>query len=225
MSIQQQVKAKANIIELVAVAKDYESLEQDQKAKQQRQTTGDSLLIRLGGCKSGTETWRDYQQICFDLIKLTFKADLSSDPGWEERSEYIKGLKGLRRDITILNHPLNKSGCWIRFRDEDLNCKMIVFDCKNYKRKQSISELEIYQLYGYLDPRTIGKLGVILSRHGKLDPSAKTARRRLLQDGYEILVLKDSDLEEWIQVYIDYGSVESFFSTKYREFINRISSN
>lgn len=227
MSTQQKIQTKARITDpLEAVAKDYESLKPERIAKLQRETDGGMLLTRLKACRAGNRTWSVYQRICFDLIELTFKADLSSTPGWEERSEYIKGLKGLRRDITILNHPLNKNGCiWAVLRDGDLRCQMIVFDSKNYSKKNLISELEIYQLFGYLDPHTIGKLGIILSRYGKLDPSAKTARRRLLKDGYEILVLKDSDLEDWIQTYIDYGNVESFFSNRYRKFKNQVSSN
>lgn len=175
-------------------------------------------LIDMKLCKTGDGN--TYQDNCLEIVKETLSIDFSS-------SIPVKGSRTLKsgnsetriRDITIQVPHQNLGNHWQTIIHENCNeheycIRSIVFECKNYSRNTHIKRKEIYQLYEYLTPQQYGKFGVILSRFGKdqLSDDAKIAIRRLMLDNYRILVLGNNEILDWINIYENTGSSETFFA-------------
>jgi len=182
-----------------------------------RKRRGENLKKKLESCKPGIENWKNFQNICFDLIKLTLE-----DNEFEEckaipelRGDYmLLDSKGVRKDIVIPLEPKKRESndniktIWDEFRDEPWGCRYLVFDAKNYKIK--IKYKQIYQMFHYLNPKN-SRIGIIFSRKSGLDKSARAAITRIRDDGYMIFVLNDNDIKMWIDSYISDGHVRTFF--------------
>jgi len=167
--------------------------------------------------------WKKFEDFCVDLIKITFKNDFESAiPTRPQNTRVVNGFKSNRPDINLSNSPKKELAdrphiIWNRLIEE-YNCKQLKFDCKNYSETNKITNKEIYQLFEYLDPEEVGRIGFILSKYGNTDGSAGVAMsslKRFPGHQYKFIILKKKDIEEWISSYEDTGSVTDFFETLY----------
>lgn len=198
----------------------YDILDIEQVKRLIRQKKGENIIARLKGCKPGRDGWKEFQDICLDLIKLTLENEefYNANAIPEVRSEYVPlGEKGIRKDIVIPLNPKpdpNGTNIWNIFKNDPWNCKYLVFDAKNYNGK--IKDRQIYQMFHYLSPDR-GRIGIIFSRKHKLDETGKFALERLRDDHYIIFIFNDDNFEEWIKCYIN-GTVKDFFRDKFTKY-------
>lgn len=185
---------------------------QEMKDREERARQGAELLIRLKKCKPGSE-WKIYEEICYDLIDWTFREEFIDpiDLSWNPIPEY-KRIKNHIRDICLRNQSKDEhnNNYWNRLRN-DYSAIHIIFECKNTAYK--ITEEEVFQLFGYLDPNSLGRFGILLTRKGQ-ENSAVRAIDRAKLDKYKILVFDDNDIKEWIRCFVENRSVVNFFQCK-----------
>lgn len=189
-----------------------------------RQDEVKNIIKRLEGIKPGKDNWKEFEDFCLDLIKLTFVNDFSSQPATQVTDyEDGKNKKKRRRDIILANSPLKTDSFWFELKQRDskrekpfaLGCESIVFECKNHTKR--ITADHVYQTFEYLDPgdrnnHPIGRLAFILTRKGS-SPSANRAIKRVKEDGYYIFVITDEIIKEkWLSKYQENISVEGFFT-------------
>ena len=137
---------------------------------------------------------------------------------YEDRTKYeALDSSGQRRDILIANNPRNSSdsNIWIKLKRE-WGCDILIFDAKYYT--VDLTDKEIYQMYAYLGDK-VARLGIILSKEGKCDRTAKTAMRRIRQDNYGILIFSNQDINNWINEYKEGGSVQKTFFDRYTAYV------
>src|SRR5260221_1466137 len=142
-----------------------------------RTTVADKLLKAIKDCPRGDPDNSNifptkFENLCFNLIKLTLEDEFPNvKPIQHPRKDKIFGENIEIRDITIENRYklLNVGILWNDLRtDTKVNCKIIVFECKNYE--VNITRKEVLQLYEYLNPDVHGRFGIILCRNSdKLD--------------------------------------------------------
>lgn len=198
----------------------YDILDIEQVKKLIRQKEGERIITRLKKCKPGMNGWKEFQDICLDLVKLTLENEefYNANALPEVRSEYVPfGEKGIRKDIVIPLNPKpdpNGTNIWDTFKNEPWSCKYLVFDAKNYNNK--IKDRQIYQMFHYLS-RDKGRIGIIFSRKHKLDESGKFALDRLRDESYMIFIFNDDDFEQWVESFIK-GTIKDFFRDKFTKY-------
>lgn len=143
------------------------------------------LLTSLDNCPAGRTAWRQYEDICIDILKYLFV------PPLQEPRIQIRNLSGIdRRDAIFANRNMDLQSVWGQLRTE-LSARLILFEFKNYD-SQEISSDEVDQTRNYLTS-TIGKLGIIISSKAP----GESARRRRNQvyhhDGGKVILLLTSD--------------------------------
>ena len=220
-SLQENLNELQKLAPAEYIARSYATLaNNDQVLKLIREVKGNGLKSRLKACMPGAGQWKEFEVICFELVKLTL-----------EESEFLEckardqitsnnvtfGIKKVRKDIVIPLKPraINGGSIWDTFRSNPYNCEYLIFDAKNYSAE--ITHKEIYQMYHYLGPKK-GKVGIIFSRKYLCDESAKAALIRIRADYYMVLVLNDKKIEEWINEYIEKGNVRTYFTSLKTEY-------
>ena len=73
-----------------------------------------------------------------------------------------------------------------------------MFEFKNYEKK--ISQIQIYTTEKYLYSTALRRLGIIISRKGADKNAEWAAKGCLREDGKLLILLKDEDLIEMIQM-------------------------
>ncbi|EKD56228.1 MAG: hypothetical protein ACD_58C00261G0002 [uncultured bacterium] len=208
-----------------------------------RKPKATEILNRLIACKTKNKKTRDdnrkiklladeFEKISFDLVKVTCEGEFDYPPNKQQASLRIKGEKGTRSDITLLNEHNSKGKglIWDTFRksteDGGYNCSQIIFECKNYANATKITSSEIHQIHSYLHPEDIGKIGFIINRYGyrNLDQGAILALNRFKLDKYVIIIIGDKDIREWLDLWAQTGSSSAFFAKKYSDYKQQIRS-
>ena len=184
-----------------------------------REKKVDNLLDQLKEAEVNSD-WRKFQEFCFQLVKITLEESEFENvtTRYEDRTKYeALDSSGQRRDILIANNPRNSSdsNIWIKLKRE-WGCDILIFDAKYYT--VDLTDKEIYQMYAYLGDK-VARLGIILSKEGKCDRTAKTAMRRIRQDNYGILIFSNQDINNWINEYKEGGSVQKTFFDRYTAYV------
>jgi hypothetical protein len=146
-----------------------------------------TLIERLANCKPGEDEWGEYESIGTAILTEVFvpplKRPMKQPPTLDgvQRRDILFGLRGVE-------------GPWKEIREE-FEAKFLVFDFKNYK--EPIGPNEVDDINKYLNKKTIGRLGILVSRKG---PTKNAKRRRNSiynsPDEKVILFLDDNDLIE-----------------------------
>ena len=149
--------------------------------------SAEELRNRLSSCPKGQSGWRDFEDICIDILRFSFVPPLH-EPRIQARSS-----SGVTRRDAIFPNRITDTSIWGQLRNE-LGARMILFEFKN-NTKQKISPKDVNQVNTYLT-RPIGRLGIICS---STPPSknAKTRRNSIYSHEEKvILFLSREDLEE-----------------------------
>lgn len=195
-----------------------------------REICGNDLKKRLNSCSPGQKDWKNFQDICLDLVKLTLEQNEFKDAktSSELPTSFVPlDSKGIRKDIVIPLVPkrLEKNEdiatIWDQFRYKPWHCRYLVFDAKNYSGY--IKDKEIYQMFHYLNKKN-GKIGVIFSRKYSVDKSGKAVLRRIRDENYIVFILTDKKIVDWINCYIERGHVRSFFQDVLTEYDHSFAS-
>lgn len=150
------------------------------------------LLRRLDECPLGREGWRQYEDICIDILEYLFAPPLERPT---IRSRTLSGLD--IRDAIFPNRITDQGSIWGQLRQE-LDARMILFEFKNYDIEDIGSE-EVDQVRNYLR-RPLGKLGVMIcSKEPHIN--ARKRRNQVYTDEEKVIILMTSDhLREMIHM-------------------------
>ena len=148
------------------------------------------LIKRLDDCPPGKAGWKEYENICIDVLKQLFASSLDA-PKIQSRRADGSDI----RDAIFPNRSQNKN--W-RFIREDYDAKYIVFEFKNYADDGSeVDKGTILQIGDYLK-KNIGRLGIVCSRK-KPEESALKKRRDLFNEQNKlILFLTNEHLKDML---------------------------
>lgn len=200
------------------------SLDIQKKLKEEqskRESLSDDLINRIKKCqRGGTKNTRQrnadkWEKLCEEAIRLVFSNDFSSLVVSRHASAKWYKFKKNIRDIVISVNPKtsSKSTFWYDLKRE--GTKLIVFECKNYRKAST--EAHISQLHRYLSLRGGRDFGILLTRV-EADKSAYEAIHRYKEDKYRILIFDQAKIITLLDSFAKYGMVEDFFDKEIQKF-------
>lgn len=149
-----------------------------------------SLIKRLDECPQGNDDWKDYENICIDILNYLFVPPLGA-PKIQSRRESGVDI----RDAIYPNRNNNEN--W-RFIREDYDAKYIVFEFKNYSDNGSdIDKQSVLQINDYLK-KTIGRFGVICSRKHPNRSGLEKRKDVFIEDNKLVLFMSNAELKEML---------------------------
>jgi hypothetical protein len=153
-------------------------------------TNGSELIIRLGAVPAGREAWREYENICIDILNYAFIPPLRPA---KIQSKTEDGLD--RRDaiypIGIMGGPF-----WEGIKHLH-SSRMVVAEFKNFA--EPIGQREVESLQQYLLPKAKRSFGLLCSRQEPSDGALLARRRAWMTSESIILFLSDSDLGDLVR--------------------------
>jgi len=153
-------------------------------------TTAASLIQRLESCPSGAAGWREFEDICIEILKFLFVPPLTP-PILQGRT--YSGTD--RRDAIFPNREDGHLNNWDRLYRE-LQARMVLVEFKNYDR-EDVGKDEVNQTRNYLT-KPMGRLAIICSPRLP-DRSAHIKRNTIFsEDGKIILFVTVEHLKEMI---------------------------
>lgn len=101
------------------------------------------LIQRLNECPVGRTGWRQYEDICTEILKFLFI------PPLQEPQIQARTLSGIDiRDAIFPNRNSDQQSIWGQLRHE-LDARLILFEFKNYD-SENIGSSEVDQIRNYL---------------------------------------------------------------------------
>ena len=150
------------------------------------------LLTRLDECPPGRTGWRQYEDICIDILKFLFV------PPLQEPKIQARSLSGIDiRDAIFPNRNLDQHLIWGQLQHE-LGARLIIFEFKNYN-SENIGSDEVDQIRNYLT-RPMGKLGIIISSKSPHENARKRRNQVYSNEGKVILLLTSDHLREMVHM-------------------------
>lgn len=151
---------------------------------------GQDLSRRLRTCRPGHAGWKEYEDVCVDVLKYLFVPPLS-EPIIQPRTH--SGTH--RRDAVFPNRNWSASNPWGQLLQE-LQARMILFEFKNSAK--AIGKEEVDQICSYMR-NPMGKLAILCCRRLP-DRGAHFRRNTLFSDqGKVILFVTDEDLRKMLE--------------------------
>lgn len=143
------------------------------------------LLSKLKNCPKGIKGWREFENICIDIIDFVFRDSF--------RNFKIKTQSRTYNNLDIRDAIVQNTGkdFWKELRS-DYDAKNMVFEFKNLTNE--FGKEELIQTSDYLDKESLGKVGIIFSRKGLSKAGVKKQRSLLTNAKKLILVLTENDL-------------------------------
>jgi len=151
---------------------------------------GIDLANKLKSIPPGNEHWREYEDVCIEILTHLFRPHLGVPPV-QSRSE-----DGLDRRDAI--YPiLRGSPFWQEIRSE-FNSRMVVAEFKNYS--DEIGQAEVESIQQYLFMKAMRLFGILCSRKPATENGLKARRRAWTEHGKMIVLLTDADLLEMLDM-------------------------
>lgn len=179
----------------------------------------EQLLQRLNDCPAGTETSREFEKICEDILRHLLEANyfnrLTSQHKTNDqhfRMDLIGSLKITQNNDESM-HPL-----W-QMLVQHYNTHFVVFEFKNYTDK--IDQNLIYITEKYLFDAALRNVAFIISREGFSDSAKFAAEGCLKEHGKLIIDVTKNDLIKMLESPGD--NPADYLLTKLEEFLMRIS--
>lgn len=149
------------------------------------------LHERLTKCQPGRPQWREFEQVCVDILTEVFVPPLKLSRDGEQ----LRTLSGLERRDALFGLRGVKDG-WEEIRQE-FDANFLLCEFKNYS--ELFGKNEVNQTRNYLK-RTIGRLGMILSRKGADSSAFKMRNSIYAEEKKVILFFEDRHLIELIKL-------------------------
>ena len=149
-----------------------------------------NLIDRLISCPKGNKGWRDFENICVEILIFLFVPPLTRP---RIQSKTLSGIE--RRDAIFPNRNFNNINIWGNIFQE-LNARFILCEFKNYE-KQKINITEVNQVRNYLSGR-IGKFGIIISTRGPSKNALRLRNKIYREEGKVIIFIYPDNLREMI---------------------------
>lgn len=151
---------------------------------------GSDLASMLTALPAGRDHWREYEDICIDILNHVFQGMLGT-PAIQSSSD-----DGLDRRDAI--YPiLNGNSSWEAIRS-DCRTRMVVAEFKNYTDPPGQKEVE--SLQQYLFDKGMRTFGILCTRQLP-SKQADIARRRVWVESNKLIVMfSDNELIEMLQL-------------------------
>ncbi|MFC1556722.1 hypothetical protein ACFL5L_01910 [candidate division KSB1 bacterium] len=151
-----------------------------------------SLIERLKSCPPGRDNWKDYEDICIEILTFLFVPPLQT-PRIQPRT--YSGID--RRDAVFPNREDISDTTWAKIRRE-LDARLILFEFKNYDSME-IGKEEVQQTLNYMT-NPMGKLAILCSNKKPNDSAHKKRNTIFSSNGNVILFLIPEKLEEMLYI-------------------------
>lgn len=217
------VKGQLSALKAKFPEKSYQTIEQDEDAigrEYRREILKPELaqLIDKQVCKPGRVDAEKYEDACLEIIKWTLGQELDGgDPEHHLSTFLLDGFSRKIRDITLPVPQTVLPTKWESIKIEH-ELRSIVFECKNYVESNPLTNVEIYQLFEYINPDQHGTLGILLSRFGKksIHKNVNSALNKIFNldqnPKYRIIILSDDDIIQMIEEYVEFGTCVHFLA-------------
>lgn len=171
------------------------------------------LIKRLEDLPSGRETWREYEDLCVEILNYALIPPFKV-PSIQSRSE--DGL-----DVRDVVYPIgNRNSFWDEIK-RTCSTRFSVSEFKNYS--ESIAQREVEATQQYLFGKAMKNFGLLCSRREPSE-SALVARRRAWMEFDKLIVfLSDEDLKDLIRARSLGGDTAEVIDTQLDEFFLTLS--
>ncbi len=169
-----------------------------------------NLKRKLLDCPSGLESWRDYEEICIEILNFLFVPPLST-PNIQSRTE-----NGLLRRYALFPNRIEQ-GFWSIIGDK-YNANFILFDFENTEKLTSTHVVQVTQYLG-LNKNAIGRFGIILSRKPPSKAALHPRRTWFTSDEAIILFFDDCHLVRALELKEAGHDPVEMLRTEYEEFL------
>jgi hypothetical protein len=193
---------------VVASADALQSLVQRSEPSPDLRFTASSLKSRLDSVQPGQDDWREYEDVCIDILNYAFVPPLRL-PKIQTSSE-----DGLDRRDAI--YPVASGGVFWESIKYEFSSRLVVAEFKNHANK--IGQTEVESLQQYLLPKAKRSLGLLCSRALPSESALKARRRAWMLAENIILFLSDEDLKEIIDVKASEGEPSAVLESQLDEF-------
>lgn len=112
------------------------------------------LANRLSSCSAGTNGWKEFEDVCIEILRYLFVPPLS-EPKIQPRT--FSGIN--RRDAVFPNRNLDISNTW-GYLLQELGARMVLFEFKNYDITE-IGKEEVDQTRNYMT-ESMGRLAIMV---------------------------------------------------------------
>ena len=171
------------------------------------------LIGRLDTLPPGKETFRDFEDLCVEILNYAFFPQLGV-PSVQSRSE--DGL-----DIRDAVYPINSDHAFWQEIRRTCSTRFMVAEFKNYT--ESIQQREVESIQQYLYSKAMRMFGVLCSR-GRPSASAISARRRAWVEADKlILLLSDEELKDLVRARSYGESSSDVLDAQLQEFFLRLA--
>ena len=152
-----------------------------------------SLISRLASVPTGKTGWRQFEDICIDILTYAFVPPLRL-PRIQSTTE--DGLD--RRDAV---YPIGFGNSFWESIKHEYGARMVVAEFKNYS--DPIGQTEVESLQQYLLPKAKRSFGLLCSRFPPSENALKARRRAWMLAENIILFLSDDELAEIVRAISD----------------------
>ncbi|MCG8291719.1 restriction endonuclease [Pseudomonas entomophila] len=153
------------------------------------ETRAQELIDRLDALPPGKPTFRDYENLCIEILNYVFYPQLGV-PYIQSRSEDDLDIRDAVYPISG-DHPF-----WKEIKTTSLT-RSVVAEFKNYT--DPIGQKEVESLQQYLFKKAMRMFGLLCSRKQPSDSALKARRRVWMESDKLILLLSDEDLKDLVR--------------------------
>lgn len=172
------------------------------------------IMERVGSWDAEKESNTGYEDLCCEVLKILFDADLSL---WKRQQCSNDGLD--RFDLVCRIKDENVKGFW-KLLENHYESKYIVFEFKNYKGP--ITQKEITITSKYLYKKALRGAAIMISANGA-DAGAFKESRGILRDESKLIInLSNSDLVEMLKRKMDHKDPAEYLGEKLDELLIRL---
>ncbi len=171
------------------------------------------LIERLSACPPGLEKWKEFEDICKEILTFLFVPPLL------EPLDHVRTESGLQIRDLIFHIPCNVGGFW-DFIQRKYDAVAVIVECKNYSNPIEGNNVVISSKY--LGKKRLGLFGIVISRFSPAESAFKERKRLWTEDGKLILCLKDKDLKTMIKLKDEGKDSEIILDMKQRDFLQSL---
>lgn len=205
---------RQRFMHLIATQQDIEKLLESTSIRDETVDARANILIsRLESVPTGKEGWRQYEDVCIDMLNYAFVPPLRL-PKIQSWSE-----DGLDRRDAI--YPIGNGNLFWESIKYEYSSRLVVAEFKNFDGP--ISQGEVESLQQYLLPKAKRAFGLLCSPKPPSISAIKARRRAWMIAENIILFLSNEDLKEIVRIRSDEGDPSEVLDAQMDEFFITLS--
>ncbi|MPV64348.1 restriction endonuclease [Burkholderia sp. BE17] len=171
------------------------------------------LIERLESLPPGREVFREYEDLCVEILNYAFIPQLSV-PSVQSRSE--DGL-----DIRDAVFPINSDHAFWQEIKRICSTRFMVAEFKNHS--ESVRQREVESLQQYLYSKAMRTFGVLCSRNQPSESALLARRRAWVETDKLILLLSDEELKDLVRAKSYGEKLTDVLDAQLQEFFLRLA--